>query len=185
MSSAAPAAPTPIPALAPTVKLLSSGDVVAAAEEDEVAVGMGGAVVEAEGGEMEGIVELPIGVAVAFAGFTPADVAVGSNPLVHLMAPPAELGRLAKAGSAEAPCRRVDEQYGSQLACGSFSSVVWLASTLHPPHIVSSLPVPGWHCWMATHSCSWNRRDFQGHARALNPASVQPARYVFPAIRRH
>lgn len=154
MSSAAPAAPTPIPAFAPTVKPLSSDDVAVAAGEDEVAVAVGGVVAEAEGGEMDGVDEL-FDVAVALAGFTPAAVAVGLKSLVHLMGPPAELGRLAKAGSAEAPFRRgVDEQYGSQLACGSFSNVVWLASTLHPPQTVSSLPEPGWHCWMATHSCS-------------------------------
>lgn len=174
MSSAAPAAPTPIPALAPTVKPLSSDEDEVAAGRDDVAVASGGVVIEDPG------VTDPVDVrelsAVVAAGLNPATVALGSKPLVHLMEPPAELGKLAKAGSTEASWTTVTEQYGSQLACGSFSSVVWLASTLQPPQTVPSSPVPAWHCWIATHSCLWNRGGFQGHERALKPASVQPAR---------
>lgn len=167
--AAPPAAPRPMPAFAPVESPIS-------------AAGCGVGV----GVDVESVVPVccePVAVAeVVLLVVVCAAMDVGLKSLVHMMEPPAVLGRLANAGIMELPTNKgVDEQYGSQFAAGSRSrSVEFSVKVVHPPHKVSP-SVSTLQCWMATHSCSAKKRDFQGQALALKPISVQPAMYVLPA----
>lgn len=182
IANATPIAPTAMPAFAPVEREpelllpLSLPLPLPLPPKIEVAVAVAAAVVPLNAEPAVEVLEFPMD------SVEPFSDAVTAYPLTQDMVPPTDKGRLACLVKACWPINRVALLVQSHEPSRS-SDVYESDGTEHPAHAHSSaVLLTALQRMRPTHSWLSKSSDFHGHELSVYCGSVQPARYVFPAI---